>query len=136
MGLTAAFQKGADALFSAFGDIKTAVTYSSQDQPVDIGISAAVEVPYDPSTGLATPTSTDYSINVIIEPISLLTRPEEGYLGNTVQDGDKKIMINGYNIAFTPQPGDKITQGALVWSVLSVTSDPAAAVYTVHARRV
>lgn len=136
MGLTAAFQSGANAIFSAFGDVKTSVTYSSQDQPVDQGVSAAVDVPYDPSTGIATPTSTDYSIEVIIEPISLLTRPEEGYLNNTVQDGDKKIMVNGYNIQFTPQPGDKITQGAMVWSVLSVTADPAAAVYTIHARRV
>ena len=130
MGLTTTFQNGAAAVFSAFGDVRTSVTYSSQSKPTE-----ASAVVYDPATGVATQVFTDYTLNVFILPMALISRPLEGFSRDTVQEGDKKILMQGKDLAFTPQPGDRITEGTIVWNSVAVNVDPASALYTIHARR-
>jgi hypothetical protein len=87
---------------------------------------------YDPATGTATITTSDTAGNAAILEFS---DGERYQAGTTIQEGDKKALLNA--AAVTPAPNDLLIAGSVTWTVLGVkTLAPAGTVvlYELHLR--
>lgn len=79
--------------------------------------SAAVVAEYDPATGRTTQSSpTTYTVKSA-PPFAY----EQRYVnGNTVQEGDLRLLIAGADQEFTPKVGQKVTFDSGTYRVVSV----------------
>ena len=128
MGLKEAFKAAAQAAFSAAGNVKTTITYTSVSAPS-----------YDTSTGAVTWNSTAYSsIDAILDEYSsreIDNQPSGPREGNrSILPGDKKIYILYDDLTPTPKVNDRVTINGQEWTVLGHYVDPAQAMWQLQVR--
>lgn len=54
--------------------------------------------------------------------------------GTRIQFGDRKAVILGQPLSIPPSPGDLVNLEGRDWSIVSVTRDPAGAIYSCQVR--
>ena len=54
--------------------------------------------------------------------------------GDQSQTGDRRVTILADTLRITPKPGDSVTIKGVAMIIIKVTSDPAAATWTLQAR--
>ena len=118
MGLQETFQKMAQTVFSAFGNVATAATYTS------VGTKT-----YNTDTGAVTGTDTYYAVNIIF------TTYESREIDNQViLATDQKGLIPTQNLTPEPKIIDVITKNNQNWQVISFGKDPTNALWTFQLR--
>lgn len=119
MGLKATIQKAVSKVYPALDDVVTNVAYHS------IGLSG-----YDPVAGTQVEEGgEDYEVDILVEDYDIR------YIDNRdILPTDKKVMIAGYELDFTPKPHDTLDIDSVVWEVITVTTDPAEATWTLQVR--
>jgi len=120
MGLKEAFKAAVQTAFNAAGNVKISITYTSNPPPV-----------YDPSTGVATPNTTDYSLtNVIREDYEAMEID-----GLAIQENDAKLLIPVDDLTPNPKIDDYVTMDSQQWNVVNKYKDPADALWTLQIRQ-
>lgn len=119
MGLMDTIQDAVASAFTALDDMAQYVSYHS------IGI-----VHYEPNSGENIEEGgTDYQVWVVPLEYSLYEVD-----GEVIKPEDKKIMIKGDAIPFTPKNEDTLEIDSIVYRVVNVKTDPAKAAWTVQGR--
>jgi hypothetical protein len=104
------------------------------DALVDAGIPFAITItrttpgdgpPYDPGPG----TSTDYPCQGFLD-----TYAAQFIDGSRILEGDVKAVIIVKTLDIEPLPGDTLTAHDKTYSVITVSADPAQALYELQAR--
>lgn len=119
MGLKEAFKAAVQTAFNAVGNVKISIVYTSNPPSS-----------YDPSTGVTTPNTTDYSMtNVIREDYEA-----EEIDGLAIQTNDVKLLIPVDDLTPIPQIDDYVTMDSKQWNVVNKHKDPADALWTLQIR--
>ncbi len=121
MSLKEAFQNAAVTALNAFSSLSESVTYNSK---TDTSAS------YDPTTGIV---SDPYVSYAGVEMIFL--EYEATKIDNvTILTTDQQAMIAQSELTPTPKRGDTIIRSSEKWDVVSVTKDPADALWILQVR--
>lgn len=128
MGLKEAFKAAAQAAFSAAGNVKTTISFTSVSDPT-----------YNPANGGVTWNNTTYSnIDVILDEYSnreIDANPSGSREGNrAVLPGDKKVYILYDDLTPTPKANDYVTISGQNWTVVGTYVDPAQAMWQLQVR--
>ena len=119
MGLQEVFKTAAQTIFTAFGNIATAATYTS------VGIQS-----YNTTTGANTSTDTAYAVDMIFDEFTSYDIDNVSILMT-----DKKAMIPVENLTPTPViRRDTITKDNITWEIIGEMGDPAEALYIFQIR--
>lgn len=54
--------------------------------------------------------------------------------GGLVEDNDRKVLVLATSLGVKPKPGDRVTISAVTFTVISVSTDPATAVWELQGR--
>ena len=119
MGLKGKIQKSISKIFPALDDMVENVAYHSA------GLSG-----YDPVASTQVEEGgEDYEVDILVSDYDIR------YIDNRdILPTDKKAIISGYELEFTPKPHDTIDIDSMVWEVIHVSTDPAEAVWTLQIR--
>jgi len=128
MGLKEAFKAAAEAAFSAAGNVKTTISFTSVS-----------DASYNETTGAVTWNNTTYSnIDVILDEYSnreIDANPTGAREGNrAVLPGDKKVYILYDDLTPTPKANDYVTISGQNWTVIGTYVDPAQAMWQLQVR--
>lgn len=96
--------------------------------PFDITVTRATPgdgPPYDPGD----PTLTDYPCQGFVDTYSDLFRTDA-----LIEAGDVKVVIIANTLAIEPMPTDTVTARGKTYNVITVSADPALALYELQAR--
>ena len=118
MGLQTTFQGLAVTAYSVFSDLSVAAILSRESQSG-----------YDVAVGAVETKSSAYTINVIKE---LYNNKEID--GTRIKLTDLKISFPANSLEIVPASTDSITIGDKKYSIISITTDPATAVWTMQIR--
>jgi len=119
MGLKDTVQDAIASAFVALDDMAQYIPYHS------IGI-----IEYEPNSGDNTEEGgTDYQVWAIPLEYSLYEVD-----GEVIKPEDKKIILKGDGIQFTPKNEDTLELDSVVYRIVNVKSDPAKATWTVQGR--
>jgi len=120
MGLRETFKKAAQSAMSAAGNVLVSVSY----------ISITGNAVYNPATGVVTEKSKTYSVNMMFDENLSEDMP------NIAIDINEKLgYIAVEDITPVPKPDDRITIDSVNWSVVSVHTDPAEALWIIKIKR-
>ncbi len=118
MGLRSSVAKLVESAIISVGDIAETITYNARTTGV-----------YNVTTGNVAHSTTSYTLNAIISPMS-------AGIGGSANDihvgitGDLKALFASNDLAVIPDTNDTVTRGSETYAVNAVSSDPASASYT------
>lgn len=75
---------------------------------------------YDPSTGSASQTTTDYTASAAKFDFDFRMSGMTFVPGTLIQSGDKQIFMSAHSLGITPAPGDQVIIGVDTWPVMGV----------------
>jgi hypothetical protein len=119
MALKSVFKAAAQTIFTALDDVKISVTYR------------VVSSSYNTSTGIVTPSNTDYAITNCIR----IDYEADEIDGLAVKPEDFKLMIPVDDLDVNPAVDHQILIGTDIHNVVSYQKDPADAVWTIQIRK-
>jgi len=119
---------------SALDDLAASITFDLQaaDIPGVVAVSRDTfvpnpDTPWDPSSG--TTTTTDYDCQGWRDEYE-----QSEINGTLIAQGDVRVFILASTLAITPVTTDHVTVGGKVYSIISVATDPAGALWTLQCR--
>ncbi len=95
------------------------------DATYTVDVAGTIVDPADPPA----PTATNYSCKAIVDTYS-----DYFSRGGLVQDGDRKVLILANSLSVRPVVNSRVTVGTTVFTVVSVDTDPATAVWVLQGR--
>ena len=117
MGLQDVFQKAAQTAITAFGDVIASAVYESVQEPE-----------YDIASGEVTSQNTQHNIK-----LAFIEYTEQEKKDLHITTTDKKALLAGISISFTPKADDIIIDEAGVrWVVVEPEVDPSGALWTLR----
>ncbi len=121
MGLQETFKVAAKTVVDAFGDVGVSTNYESHTSST-----------YDASAGTNVATySTTAGVTVIFDSFRI-----DQIDGQNIKPEDKLALLPAKNISgVTPDVDDRIIESGVVWNVVSVSTDPASALYQLQVRK-
>ena len=96
--------------------------------PVAVTVTRQVQDP-ESSPWAPTFTTVDYSCQGLRDSYTALDRA-----GGNILESDVKVLILAPTLAIEPVPGDSVTIDGKTYSVVTVSTDPAGALWEVQAR--
>lgn len=118
---------------SFYTDIRATADALLLSKGAVVTFTQAVVSAYDPATGTATPTLTDYPLTAVV-----FDYPDEQVNGSDIMTGDKRVLASAQNLAALPTPSDYITISGERHSIINIKRlAPAgvAVLYTIQARK-
>lgn len=120
MGLRETFKNAALTAIAAFGDVRVSANYWSHvSTTFDVSAGTPADV-YGTTTGVMV-IFDDFRISEID--------------GEAITPQDRRVLIPAKSLASTPAVNDKVVASGVTWNVQGVRSDPAEALWDLHARR-
>lgn len=121
MGLRETFQKAAQTIVAAAGDIAVSTNYESLASTVYNASSGANAAVYATVGGVS-----------VIFDVFTLRNPD----GSLMVTEDKKALIPAKSIStVTPEAKDRIVEAGVVWRVIESKIDPAGALWELRVRK-
>jgi len=112
-----------------FSDIAALVADAITSEGLGASVTYTSVTPgtYDTATGAATPGTSTETVDAIIEDFKGLS-----LMSGLIQIGDKKVSIAAASLTVTPKPADRITVGAVAYTVERVMDEQAGGVAILH----